>query len=194
MEDTHTINAELLAFFKALADANRLKIVGLLAQEDCSVEQLAALLNLRPSTVSHHLARLAQAGLVSARPESYYNVYQLETGALESMARRMLAQDTLPAVAAEVDMDAYDRKVLRDFTTPEGRLKDLPAQRKKQLVVLQHAAGFFEPGERYTEKQVTGRLSEFTDDPVTLRRLLVDFGFLNREGGGGSYWLEETRD
>jgi DNA-binding transcriptional ArsR family regulator len=67
MEDNH----EMLAFFKALADANRLKIVGLLAQRPYSGEELAALLGLKPSTISHHLSRLAQVGLVSARAEGY---------------------------------------------------------------------------------------------------------------------------
>ena len=122
---------ELLDFFKAMADANRLKIVGILAQQPSTVEQLAAMLELQASTVSHHLARLTQVGLVSARADSYYNVYRLETDALEAMAQRMLARETLPAVAADVDLDAFDRKVLRDFTGPDGRLKSLPAQRKK---------------------------------------------------------------
>ena len=106
---------ELLDFFKAMADANRLKIVGILAQQPSTVEQLAAMLELQASTVSHHLARLTQVGLVSARADSYYNVYRLETDALEAMAQRMLARETLPAVAADVDLDAFDRKVLRDF-------------------------------------------------------------------------------
>ena len=50
--------AELLEFFKALADANRLKIIGLLAQDEYTVEEMAEILTLRPSTVSHHLTRL----------------------------------------------------------------------------------------------------------------------------------------
>jgi DNA-binding transcriptional ArsR family regulator len=62
---------QLLTFFKAMADANRLKIVGLLAQQPYSVEQLAAMLDLKPSTVSHHLKLLSEAGLVSARAQSY---------------------------------------------------------------------------------------------------------------------------
>ena len=60
---------EVITFFKVFADANRLKIVGLLAQQPYSVEELAALLDLKPSTVSHHLAKLAQIGLVSAKTE-----------------------------------------------------------------------------------------------------------------------------
>ena len=38
------MSEELVTFFKALADANRLKIVGLLAEKPYSVEELATLL------------------------------------------------------------------------------------------------------------------------------------------------------
>ena len=86
------MSEELVTFFKALADSNRLKIVGLLAEKSYSVEELAELLQLKPSTVSHHLARLAQAGLVRARSESYYNVYQLDQSVLQEKARTMFTQ------------------------------------------------------------------------------------------------------
>ena len=180
--------SELLEFFKALADANRLKIVGTLAQGEQTVEQLAEMLDLHPSTVSHHLSRLAKAGLVSARAEGYYSVYRLEEKSLEEMARRLLARETLPAVAAEVDMDAYDRKVLNAYLTPEGRLKAMPTQQKKMEVILRHAVGKFRPGERYSEKQVNEILSEVSEDTAMLRRYLVEFRLMDREGGGGAYW------
>ena len=95
---------QLLTFFKALADANRLKIVGLLSQHPYSVEELAAILNLRPPTVSHHLKVLSEAGMVTARAESYYNFYQLEPGVLEKIASQMVTRNKLPSMAAEVDL------------------------------------------------------------------------------------------
>ena len=61
MEETFN---ELLAFFKALSDATRLKLIGLLAQKESSVEELAAMLDVNPSTVSHHLSKLGEIGLV----------------------------------------------------------------------------------------------------------------------------------
>jgi predicted transcriptional regulator len=184
-----TTTQELLSFFKALADANRLKIVGLLAQESLSVEQLAEMLEIHPSTVSHHLSRLSKAGLVSARAEGYYSIYALETKALERMAQRLLERDTLPAVASEIDIDAYDRKVLNTFMTPDGRLKAFPSQLKKLEVIVRYVARAFETGRRYSEKEVNERLSQFHEDYASLRRHLVEFKLLEREGGGGAYWL-----
>lgn len=177
---------EFRAFFKALADVNRLKIVGLLAQKPCSVEQLASLLDLRPSTVSHHLTRLSEGGLVSARAEGYYSVYHLDKRALEAMARRLLARETLPSFAAGVDLEAYDRKVLADFSLPDGRLKTIPAWRKKLQVVLRHVVESFVPGERYREERVNEILVRFHEDTATLRRELVASGLMRREGG--VYW------
>ena len=140
---------ELVNFFKALADANRLKIIGLLAQQPYSVEELAALLDLKPSTVSHHLAKLAQVGLVSARTQSYYNVYQLDEKALESKSKSLFSQENLAASVADVDADAYDNKVIKDYTRKDGSLKTIPAQRKKLDAVLRHVARAFELNKKY---------------------------------------------
>ncbi len=178
----------MLIFFKALADANRLKIIGLLSSQPYSVEQLAALLGTSASTVSHHLSKLTEAGLVSARAESYYNVYQLETKKLEDMAQRMLKPENLPAAADTVDLDAYDRKVVSDYTTSDGKLKSIPAQRKKLEAILHYVIRAFKPEKRYSEKQVNQILAGFHEDTATLRRELVGYKLMEREGGGGAYW------
>ena len=95
-----TEEKQLLTIFKALADGSRLKIIGLLADQPYTVEQLASMLNLRPSTVSHHLSKLSEAGLVSARSESYYNVYSLDKAQVEHIGRELLSRQTLPEIAA----------------------------------------------------------------------------------------------
>src|SRR5512143_3824109 len=143
---------DLLTFYKAMADANRLKIVGLLAGRSYSVEELAALLGLRPSTVSHHLAKLAEAGLVSARTESYYNVYQLEEQALEKRTRRLLSRQDFTSTVAGLDLDSYDLKVSAACTRRDGSLEALPAQRKRLEAVLRHVVKAFQPGKRYSER------------------------------------------
>ncbi len=181
---------ELVSFFKALADANRLKIVGLLAQQPYSVEELAALLDLKPSTVSHHLAKLAEVGLVSAKTQSYYNVYQLDESALKAKSQSLFSQENLKASVAEVDMNAYDSKVVSDYTRKDGSLKTIPAQRKKLEAILRHVVKAFEVGKRYSEKKVNEILSQYHADTASLRRELVGCGLMKREGGGGDYWRE----
>ncbi|HLO13839.1 MAG TPA: metalloregulator ArsR/SmtB family transcription factor [Anaerolineales bacterium] len=186
------MSEELVTFFKALADKNRLKIVGLLAEKPYSVEELAALLGLKPQTISHHLSRLSEAGLVKSRAESYYSIYQLDQSVLESKARSMFSQQELSTVASEVDADAYDRKVIKDYARRNGSLKTLPAQRKKLEAILRYVVKAFDMGKRYSEKQVNEILAQYHDDTATLRRELVGSGLMQREGGGGEYWRVEN--
>lgn len=182
------MSEELVTFFKALADPNRLKIVGLLAEKTYSVEELAALLHLKPSTISHHLARLTEAELVTSRAESYYSIYQLDRKALEEKSRSMFSQNELSSVAAEVDADAYDNKIIKDYSRRDGSLKTLPSQRKKFEAILRHVVKSFNVGKRYSEKRVNEILARFHEDTATLRRELVGLGLMKREGGGGEYW------
>jgi predicted transcriptional regulator len=179
---------ELLDFFKALADQNRLIMVGLLAQRPYSVEELADTIGLSVSTTSHHLGKLARAGLVAARVDGHYYVYSLQTEALKSMAQRLLQDEALPRLSADLSVDTFDRKVLANFTDAAGRITSFPAQEKKYLVLLRYVVQAFEPGVRYTEKQVNEILSHYNADTAMLRRSLVEYRFMDREAGGRAYW------
>jgi predicted transcriptional regulator len=180
----------LLRFFKALAEPNRLKIVGLLAQKPRPVEEIAELLGIGVSTASHHLSRLSKAGLVSARAEGYYSIYALHTDAIREMARGLLKSEDLPRLAENVGEDPLERKVLATFTNEDGTIKAFPVQEKKFLVLVRHALKAFEPGVKYPEKQVNQILKKFNADTARLRRAFVDHGYMKREGGGGLYWRE----
>lgn len=185
---------DLIRFFKALADSNRLKIIGLLARESLSVEQLAAILHLSPSTISHHLSKLAEAGLVSASARSYYNIYRLEQKNLENLAQRLLKSDTLQSIASGVDMDAYDRKVISDYLMPDGRLKTIPAQRKKLEAILRYLIEQFETEKTYTEREVNEIIARFHPDTTSLRRELIGAQLLGRSKDGREYWRISLKD
>ena len=87
------MSEELVTFFKALADSNRLKIVGLLAEKPYSVEELAEVLQLKPSTVSHHLARLSEAGLVRNSLRRYGGLRQETNKARHELSSRVNCRD-----------------------------------------------------------------------------------------------------
>src|SRR4051794_34446999 len=126
---------QVLPLFKALADKNRLKIIGLLAQKPHAVEALAETLGLGASTVSHHLTVLGKAGLVAGAAKGYYSIYSLQTGPLEEASRQLLHKDQLKGLAEESAGDEFERKVLAAFMTEEGRIKAIPAQEKKFMVL-----------------------------------------------------------
>ena len=79
-----------------------------------------------------------------------------------------------------------DSETLRRFFTPGGRLHTMPTRQAKRRSVLDHVAQRFEPGRKYTEREVDAVLKEVHDDHAALRRYLVDEAFLTREAG--IYW------
>ena len=180
---------ELLMMFKALADESRLKIIGLLATRERSVDELATALKLKPPTVSHHLATLRETGLVKMRAAGTTHVYRFQAETLRELNRR-LAPDKLAIPDAE-EGDAWERKVLGDFTE-HGRLKAIPAGERKRLVILHWFARKFEPGRRYTELEVNSIIAEFINDFASIRRYLVDHGLMERRAS--IYWRVETAE
>jgi len=192
------MDAQLLQSLKALSDASRLRIVGLLAAgRRMAVEDLAAALDLSPGTVVHHLKRLREAGLVDSRPRPPYVEYSLRLERLAQigaeLGRMSREQDGLddggPGPAPEW-ADAKERRILRSFLDGE-RLLSIPAQHAKRLTVLHYLAETtFELGRDYPEKEVNQRLALRHPDVASLRRFLVDEGFMWREGG--VYQLRST--
>jgi predicted transcriptional regulator len=191
MTQEETLNT-LLEFFKALADENRLKIIGLLAQNPTSVEALADALGLSVSTTSHHLSRLSKSGLVSARADGHYFIYSLQTEKLKDMSRHLLQEENLPALSVDTGEDAFERKVLSNFVDKDGRIVSFPVQEKKFAVLLRYALRSFEPGKRYTEKEVNALLSHYNEDTAALRRGMIEYRLLQRESNGSAYWLTES--
>jgi predicted transcriptional regulator len=178
----------VLRFFKSLADASRLRLLGILAGGERSVDELAVLLDLRPPTVSHHLALLRELGLVAMRAEGNVHFYRLDEDALRTLSREVLSLERVASFADSIEAEAWERKVLRDFFDGE-RLKDIPASRKKRTVILNRLAHEFRPGARYRETEVNEVLKRHHPDPATLRRELVGAGLLERSQS--VYWRPE---
>lgn len=177
--------SKILSFFKALSDESRLKIVGALAANERSVEELATLLELRAPTVSHHLARLKEVGLVEMRSEGTTHIYQLNTSEMRSLAKRVLAMDAIETFSEDVVSDAWERKILGDFFEGQ-RLKEIPASRKKRDVILRWLVERFNFDKRYSEKEVNTIIGKHHPDFATLRRELICAKLLARDSG--TYW------
>lgn len=180
--DIQNKNEYAIRLFKALGDESRLRIVQMLLRDDSYVELIASRLNLTSATVSHHLKKLEEAGLVECSRTQFYMIYRLN---------RAVLSDTIESlVAAEkeiVDDDtAYREKIIGSFIVND-RLTNLPAQRKKREIILRYIAESFPKKESYTEKEVNENILRFNEDYCTIRREMISFGIMKRENG--TYWL-----
>jgi predicted transcriptional regulator len=181
----------VLRFFKSLADASRLRMLGILADRECSVEELASLLDLKAPTVSHHLNKLKELSLVRMRQEGTTHLYTLDADALRALSKDVLTPEKMVSLADDVEGEAWERKVLRDFFEGE-RLKEIPASRKKRTIVLRWLAARFEPGVRYTEREVNEILRRHHPDSATLRRELIASAHALMRRERGLYWRVDS--
>src|SRR5215208_8303382 len=167
---------DLSLLFKALADPARLRILGLLAERAHAGHELADRLALTPPTISHHMRRLVAARLVDVAPDAQSRIYSLRTDTIRELSGALPGDQNMQPAGEE------DDGVHRAFFDGP-RLRQIPASRKKRVIVLRRLLERFTPGRTYPESEVNEMLREAHDDIATLRRELVDYGFMVRDRG-----------
>jgi biotin operon repressor len=176
VNDSYGTLQERVTLLKVIADETRLRILGILSEKDHTGKELAERLQLTPPTISHHMRKLTAAGIVISTTDAQRHSYSLNSDLLRDVRKA----DT-PTRESGSALDFRD-KTLRAFFVGD-RLKSIPAQRKQRVVVLQKLMERFEPGRTYPEREVNEILKVAHDDVATLRRELVDYGFMRRESG-----------
>ena len=176
---------EAIALFKCLADKSRLQILKSLAREDLYVELLAERLGLTAPTISFHLKKLSDAGAVRSYKSQYYTMYTLCREIFETNILDILGTESDEAQLQAQREEQYRQRVLQSFFE-YGKLKSIPAQRKKERIILEELVKSFEPGHIYTEREVNLILSDFHDDFCTLRRDMISEKLMARDQSG--YW------
>lgn len=173
---------QALKLFKGLADRSRLQILKSLLEEDMYVERLAQRLELTPATVSFHLKKLMDAGAVSSRREQYYTMYSINKEVFRCRILDILGEKSSDAQRQQEREARYRQRVLDSFFE-YGRLKAIPAQRKKERICLEEIAKELELGRPYPERELNQVLLRFHQDYCTLRRDMISEGILRREEG-----------
>lgn len=176
---------EAVRLFKCLADKSRLQILKSLAIEDMYVERLAERLGITAPTVSFHLKKLADAGAVTSYKSQYYMMYSLRKEIFETSILEIL-QEKSDEAEVQAQRDAEYRQKVIDAFFEYGKLKSIPAQRKKERIILEEIVRAFAFGRTYSERETNLILADFYDDFCTLRRDMVGEKLLDRDGG--RYW------
>ncbi len=83
--------------------------------------------------------------------------------------------------------------IIAPFLDKDKKVTKIPRKRKKLICVLMYLSDKFDPHKEYKESEVNEILNNWHtfNDYATLRRLLYDMGFLNRDKSGSVYKLSE---
>jgi hypothetical protein len=162
-----------------LAEPDRRRVVAALILASDDVARLVQRTGLPARAVVDALDRLQRGGLVDEGSDGTYVVLE------EAFKLAARAAAPPPGETAHPDAPPDVRRVL-DGAFRDGRLVRFPTRRGHRRVVLDEVAQRFEPGRRYSERQVNANLAALNEDTAMLRRWLVDEGFMGREAG--EYW------
>jgi hypothetical protein len=180
---------DLSLFIRALADPDRIRLAAALSDEEQSAVELAHCLQLAPAEIVRHLELLERAELISPIPSAGLRRYRFNRKKLEKISRDTLSAPRPRADLSSTDLDLEQRRILSNYLREDGSLIFIPEHNKRVLIVLEYIAEAIRSGEEYTEKEINVVLKRFHPDSTTLRRYLIDFGYLERDRKGSRYWM-----
>lgn len=190
MEDGKTEQAQdpleivqpLISFASVLLDTDRLRIAGVLASGPANRMEIALATGFSHRDLLRQLDMLQNAGLVrlvepAPRNPDQYSRYELNPDTFRA-ARQAMGK------YKGVKPRPTDSRLMTLATfMPGGKLNALPKKQEQIITVLNEIAGKFEPERQYAEREVNVILEDINEDYCTIRRFLVDYGYLSRSGG-----------
>ena len=168
--------ATLLQFFKAIGQPERLKTVGLLANNAYTIPELATILDMKETAVSRSIRTLQKAKLVEEVRHSQPPQFQLNRTELSKMQHIVEGANT---------PETFEQRILNQYVQNET-LQAIPQDDAEREIILNWLTEKFDLQKRYTESEVTAIVANYYPYPLTLRRLLADNQFLMHTGR--HYW------
>ena len=176
---------KVVAYHKALADPTRIKMLILLAEGELNGQALAEKLHVTPATITHHATKLREASLINERRDKNTIYFSLDNYFIKNNALAAVRLIYRTVEGGQPIMDDNQKNmaasIIRNFIGKDGRLKSIPAQLKKKLIVLEHLVSQLEPGCKYEEKEINEFIKSFHEDFATIRREFIMHQFMSRE-------------
>lgn len=175
----------LVAFHKTMGDPTRIRIVSLLANGPLHGQAIAGKLGLTPPTITHHINKLREINMVYSRRDKNTIYFYLNASIIKQSAKMLtdLVDNKKEEKEKMSEINQERQKVIENFFTKEGKLKNIPAQRKKKLYVFEHIIRGLKMGEKYEEKQINEYIKQFHEDYATIRREFIINQYMYRENG-----------
>jgi predicted transcriptional regulator len=176
---------KVVAFYKTMGEPTRIRIVAILAKGPLHGQAIAGKLGLSAPTITHHLKKLRDIHVVYDRRVKNTIYFYLNESLINQQARVFteLLEKKGEELEEMVESSIERQKIIENFFTKDGKLKNIPAQRKKKLIVFEHMIHGLKIGEKYEEKQLNEFIKQFHDDYATIRREFIINHYMFRENG-----------
>ena len=149
------------------------------------IEQVNKQIGALVKAGSFYGKKLAEAGTVTSYKSQYYMMYSLKKDIFETSILDIIREKSDEA-DAQAQRDAVYRQKVIDAFLEYGKLKAIPAQRKKERIILEVIVQEFEFDRIYSEREVNIIIADFYDDFCTIRRDMIGEGLMDRDTRG--YW------
>lgn len=161
--------------------------------EGLSDKETAARQQIAQSTVRNHRFKLREK---ERQARVFLAMMELmkEAAPEENASGEKLCEPHRTAVMVDdryVTTEEERNRILETFFDENGHLKEIPAREKRKVVILRKIAENFKPGTKYTETEVNRILKRINDDFPYIRRLMIEYGFLERTSDCSGYWVKE---
>jgi hypothetical protein len=199
MNDTHSdVFGALLSYDKKYTGLteNQKELLELM-YSGLADNEIAKKTGVAPATVRHQKfvfrERAKQAKL-------FLSIYELAAEGASKRKKSPSGEDEILDIHSGATMvdDRYvitkaeEEQILSTvfFSLTPLKLKVFSPKEKKKIVILKKIAAQFELGRRYSEKELNKILQDIFDDFATIRRYLIEYGFMERTNDCKEYWLK----
>lgn len=179
--------------FTGVSDVQRQLIT--LFSHGISDKEIASKLGLAQSTIRNHRYKLRekekQAKLFLAMMELLSKGTKKN---INKMDKEVICDAHKTATTLDDRFNITDKEketIISNYMDENGGLKTYPSKEKRKIIVLEEITKNFPRGKSYSEKEINRILERIYSDYATLRRAMVEYGFLERANDCSKYWVKE---
>lgn len=197
IEEKHNSMLEYLlgmnSAFTGVSDIQR-ELIALIYQ-GLSDKEVAGKLGVAQSTIRNHRYKLREKEKQAKLFLAMMDLLSKNTNKnINKLEKEVICDAHKTAKNLDDRYNTTDKEksdVIKTYMDENGALKSYPAKEKKKIVVLAEITKNFSKGKTYSEKEVNRILKRIYEDYVTIRRALIEYGFIERSNDCSSYWVKE---
>jgi len=183
LADNHQPVMELLAFNKNLTGLTEIQTEVLQhTASGLTDSEIAKKMNVSPSTIRNHKFKLREK---AKQAEVFLAIMHLlnEKNEFVPVHKEATMMDDRYAITLE-----EKEKILKTYIDEHGKCSVFPSKEKRKIIILNYVIEKFNRGQQYTEVEVNQILKQIFEDHVTVRRYLIEYGYMDRSKDCTSYW------